>query len=135
VRSPDLPRFVAERVQLGKTLDEAVETPVNLGVLGALLPPFLFRSELAKWDKNPGSFFYSLVFSNIRVPPLPLPANVERVWVRGSMPRQPGFGLVVCADGRQVTVALQYLVPAASEAGVRAFAALLEREVRESAAP
>lgn len=121
-RAPDaLARLVSERVREGRTLEEAIETPTNLGFLSAVLPPWAFRTALRTFDADPRSFFFSFLWSNIRVPELTAPPGltIERVWIRGSLTRQPGFGLVVTADGRQVNVALEYLVPLASAEGVR----------------
>lgn len=120
VRSDDLPRRVQERVKEARSLEEAIETPVNLGVLAAVLPPWAFRIALLRFDDDARSFFFSFLWSNVRIPPdLALPPTAERVWIRGSLARQPGFGLVVSADGKQLNVALEYLTPLASEAGVR----------------
>ncbi|MEK7865986.1 MAG: hypothetical protein AAB434_04840 [Planctomycetota bacterium] len=119
VRAEGLPRLVSERVKLGRTLDEAIETPVNLGFLSAVLPPGLFRLLLRNFDNDPRSFFFSYLFSQVRIPSdLPRPPGTERVWVRGSLPRQPGFGIVVCPDGERVTVAFEYLEAYVSEASV-----------------
>lgn len=132
VRSDGLARIVSDRIKLGRTIDEAVETPVNLGVVSALLPPFAFRAALRQFDHDPRSFFFSLLVSTIRLPAdLPAPADlgVERVWIRGSLARSPGVGLVLTDDGRQVTVAFEYLTPIASEAGVADLRARFEAEV------
>jgi len=130
VRQEDLPRRVQERVKEAKTLEEAIETPVNLGVLALLLPPWAFRIALRSFDDDPRSFFFSLLWSNVRIPQdLLLPPGTERVWIRGSLVRQPGFGVVVSADGRQLNVALEYLVPLASEEGVRDYGSRLLAEI------
>lgn len=132
VRAPELPGVVSGRIKLGRTVDEAVETPVNLGVVSAVLPPFAFRAALRRFDHDPRSFFFSLLVSTIRLPAdLPAPADlgVERVWIRGSLARSPGVGLVLTDDGRQVTVAFEYLVPIASEAGVADLRQRFETEV------
>ncbi len=122
VRSPELPLRVKERVQEARSLEEAVETPVNLGFLSVVLPPWAFRIALRSFDDDPRSFFFSLLWSNVRIPQdLPLPPSTERVWIRGSLARQPGFGVVVSADGKQLNIALEYLVPLASDEGVRDF--------------
>lgn len=137
VRSSDLPAIVSSRVKEGRTLDEAVEAPVNLGTLSALLPPWLFRRALRQFDQDPRSFFFSLLFSNIRTPAdLARPAGVttERVWVRGSLVRQPGFGIVLVNDGQQVNLAFEYLVPLASEAGVADYEARFLAEIERLAA-
>ncbi|GEM_PF-1069622 len=119
VRAEGLPRLVSGRVKLGRTLEEAIETPVNLGFLSAVLPPGLFRLLLRNFDNDPRSFFFSYLFSQVRIPPdLPRPPGTERVWVRGSLPRQPGFGLVVCPDGERVTLAFEYLQAYVSDASV-----------------
>ncbi len=120
VRSEELPRRIQERVRSAIAIDEAIETPTNLGVLAALLPPWVFRRVIRSFDDDPSSFFFSLLWSNIRIPAdLALPPATERVWVRGSLARQPGFGVVVADDGKQLNVALEYLTPLASEEGVR----------------
>lgn len=119
VRAEGLPRLVSERVKLGRTLEEAIETPVNLGFLSAVLPPRLFRLLLRNFDNDAKSFFFSYLFSQVRIPPeLPRPPGTERVWVRGSLPRQPGFGIVVCPDGERVTVAFEYLQAYVTDASV-----------------
>src|SRR5581483_95468 len=80
VRSAELARRVQERVQEAKSLEEAIETPVNLGVLSALLPPWAFRIALRSFDDDARSFFFSLLWSNVRIPPeLRLPPGTERV--------------------------------------------------------
>jgi NRPS condensation-like uncharacterized protein len=130
VRSPDLPLRVKERVQESRTLEEAVETPVNLGFLSALLPPWAFRIALRSFDDDPRSFFFSLLWSNVRIPQdLPLPPTTERAFIRGSLARQPGFGVVVSADGKQLNIALEYLVPLASDDGVRDYGDRLLTEI------
>jgi hypothetical protein len=121
-------------VKLGRTLEDALESPFNLGLLAAALPPWVFRAALRSFDLDPRSFFFSFLWSNIRVPPglrEPAGATVERVWVRGSLPRQPGVGLVAVADARQVTVAVEYLAAQVSEASV---AELRERFLAQVAA-
>lgn len=137
VRAADLPTIVSSRVKEGRSLDEAIEAPVNLGTLSALLPPWLFRRVLRQFDADPRSFFFSLLFSNIRTPAdLARPAGVttERVWVRGSLVRQPGFGIVLVNDGAHVNLAFEYLVPLASEDGVADFEARFLTEVERMAA-
>jgi len=130
VRSAELPLRVKERVQESKSLEEAIETPVNLGFLSVVLPPWAFRIALRSFDDDPRSFFFSLLWSNIRIPQdLPLPPGTERVWIRGSLARQPGFGVVLSADGKQLNVALEYLTPLASEEGVRDYGARFLGEV------
>ncbi len=119
VRGGDLPKRVSEKVKLGRTLEEAIETPVNLGFLSAVLPPPVFRRALRKFDNDAQSFFFSYLFSQVRIPAdLPRPPGTERVWVRGSLPRQPGFGIVVCPDGERITVAFEYLSQYVSEFSV-----------------
>lgn len=105
---------------------------MNLGVVSAALPPWLFRAALRQFDHDPRSYFFSLLVSTIRLPadlPAPPGPGVERVWIRGSLVRSPGVGLVLTDDGRQVTAAFEYLVPIASEAGVADLRARFEAEV------
>ncbi|MCO5165348.1 MAG: hypothetical protein M9894_03145 [Planctomycetes bacterium] len=131
VRAPDLPAIVSARVKAGRALDDAVEAPVNLGVVSALLPPWLFRRALRAFDADARSFFFSLLWSNIRVPPdLARPPGTEAIWVRGSLVRQPGVGVVLVNDGGRANLAFEYLVPLASEAGVADLEARLLAEVR-----
>ncbi|MBX3467566.1 MAG: hypothetical protein KF878_11810 [Planctomycetes bacterium] len=131
VRDPDLPAIVSRRVKAGRDLEEAVEAPVNLGTVSALLPPWLFRRALRAFDADPRSFFFSLLWSHIRVPPdLARLPGTEAVWVRGSLVRQPGFGVVLVNDGGQATLAFEYLVPLASDEGAADLEARLLAEAR-----
>jgi NRPS condensation-like uncharacterized protein len=133
----DLETLVSARVRLGRTLEEAIETPVNLGFLAAVLPPFLFRRALRAFDADPRSFFFSYLWSNIRLPPdFPVPdgARIERLWIRGSIPRQPGFGLVVVGGEGEASIVAEYLEALVSEASVAEFLALFVAEVRRALA-
>jgi NRPS condensation-like uncharacterized protein len=124
VRSPDLPAIVSKRVKLGRELEEAIETPVNLGTLSVLLPPWAFRLALRSFDDDARSFFFSFLFSNIRVPAdlaKPDGTTTEAIWVRGSITRQPGFGLVITNDGERVNVAIEYLSAYVSDESVLDF--------------
>lgn len=131
-RRADLASVVSERVRRGRELEDAIESPVNLGVLSALLPPWLFRRELRKFDADPRSFFFSFLLSNIRIPAgftEPAGLEIERLWVRGSLPRQPGAGIVAVQDGRQMTLAFYAMSAMVSEAGMRDFFARLLAEL------
>jgi hypothetical protein len=124
VRSPQLPSLVSRRVRLGLALEEAIEAPVNLGTLSVVLPPWAFRLVLRSFDMDPRSFFFSFLFSNIRVPAdlaRPDGATTEGIWVSGSIPRQPGFGLVITDDGARVSVAFEYLSAYVSDESVADF--------------
>ncbi|MBI3267659.1 MAG: hypothetical protein HYZ53_01450 [Planctomycetes bacterium] len=132
VRASDLPARVSDRVRLGRTFEEAIETPVNLGVVSAVLPTWAFRKALHDFDNDPRSFFFSFLFSHVRVPHeqrLPARATVERLWVRASVPRQPGVGMLLTAAAAQLTIAIDYLVPLLSDEGAAAFAAGLAEEL------
>lgn len=133
LRGPALEELVSARVKLGRDLAEAIETPVNLGVLSALLPPALFRAALKSFDNDARSFFFSFLFTHFRALPgevrEPGGVRVERMWARVAVPRQPGFGLVVVRDARQVTIALEYRDALVSEASVEDYRRLLEAEI------
>ncbi len=131
VRRDDLAKLVQERVKESRSLEEAIETPVNLGVLSAVLPPWVFRAALAGFDDDPRSFFFSLVWSNVRVPPdLVLPPGTERIYLRGPLVRQPGVGVFATLDARSLNLTLEYLSPLASEEGVRDYGSRLLAEIR-----
>ncbi|HZU97328.1 MAG TPA: hypothetical protein VFF73_11575, partial [Planctomycetota bacterium] len=118
IESKDLPTKIRERVREAKTLEDGLETPVNLGFLSALLPPFVFRDALKRFDLDPDSFFFSFVWSHLKVPDLTLPAGTERVWFRSSLLRQPGTGFFLSTRDDRTRVALTWLEPFASEASM-----------------
>lgn len=136
IARPDLVAQVTERVQFRLDLEEAIETPTNLGVVSSLLPPWLFRSALRSFDNDKNTFFFSYLFSVVRpFRGLHLPDDVcvEKLWGRGAMAAHPGFGLLlVRKEARSdLLVTAEYRIPLASHEGVadylRVFAEELEK--------
>jgi hypothetical protein len=126
VRRAELPGRVATMIRAGRLLEEAVETPVNLGVVSAVLPPWLLRRALRRLDADSDSFFFSFLFSTMRPPPeltLPEAEGVERVLVRGSLSRRPGFGLALTRFRDELAVVVEYLSPIVTDETARTFAA------------
>lgn len=136
VRAADLAPIVAARIMAFREIDEAVEAPYNLGILATVLPPWLFRRALRRFDNDPRSFFFSFLWSHIRIPEsqaMPAGAGPAEVWIRGSLPRQPGFGIVICAAGPRVRVAFEYLPALVSAESVGSFGAAFATEVERAA--
>ncbi|MEI8256450.1 MAG: hypothetical protein WCJ30_12320, partial [Deltaproteobacteria bacterium] len=122
VDSADLPFRVGARVLAERTPDRVLATPMALALLGAILPPFVFRAFFRWLDERPTAFMYSFLFSHIRVAEgLRVPASVRarRVYCLSGLPRQPGLGLTVTALPDSVTAALAYSPPRLSDGGAR----------------
>jgi hypothetical protein len=137
-RRADLAEVVSARVRLGRDLEEAVETPFNLGALGSLLPPRTFRKGLVEFQEDARTFFFSFLFSHFRAPTPPRrPADVEveRIFGRVAICRPPAFGLVLLADGESLNVAIGWRANLAKEASVEEFRALFVEEVEKILAP
>jgi hypothetical protein len=123
-RGAELVALVAQRLELGRQIEAAAETPVGLALLSNLLPPALFRWSLKKLDANPRSFSSSFLFSHIRVPGgavFPDGASVIRYFITTTVPRQPGFGYVVTDIGNAIAVTLQYQRNGISESSVERY--------------
>jgi NRPS condensation-like uncharacterized protein len=134
VRSPRLHEVVHERVREGRSLEDAVETPVNLGVLTLLLPPWLMRRALKKLDLDAESSFFSFLFSHMRAPELKTLAGVatRAVSIRGSLARRPGFGVALTREAAGLAVTIEYLHPLVSDASAAAFARRFGDEVAQT---
>lgn len=114
LRRSELPALVSKTIRSGRGLDDAVETPVNLGVMDAVMPVWLFRAILRKLDRSVNAFFFSFLFSSMRPPPglaMPEGLTTERMFVGGALTRRPGFGLALTQFGGEVTAVIQYLSP------------------------
>jgi hypothetical protein len=97
---------------------------VNLGVLSALLPPWLLRRALRKLDADANSFFFTFLYSAMRTPAnlrMPEGTITERVLVRGSMGRRPGFGVVLTQFGERLTLVLEYAHPLVTDDSATAY--------------
>jgi hypothetical protein len=133
VRGPGLLERVSARIKLGRSLDEAVESPVNLALISNLLPPALFRWSLRRFDGDPRSHFFSFLFSNVRVPDggvLPDGVTTRGYFMMTTVPRQPGFGYLVANRGDRVAVTLQYQKAALSEASAERYERVFLSELR-----
>ncbi len=133
VRTPGLPDIVHARVREGRSLEDAVETPVNIGVMCLLLPPWLMRRALRKLDLDTSSSFFSFLFSNMRSPPLPALDGVrtESVAIRGSLGRRPPLGLALAREQAGMAVTIEYSYPLVTDASAAGY---LERFLGEVAA-
>ena len=132
-RSPELALLVSKKVRLGKDYEEAIETPVNLGFLSWALPPPVFRYVLKKFDQDPKSFFFSLIFSHVRLPKDSFadpPGNViENISIRIPLTRQPGVAIGAASSDRKVTFCFTYLSAMVSETSIAEFVELFKREL------
>jgi hypothetical protein len=133
VRSPRLAEIVHERVREGRTLEDAVETPVNLGVMTLALPTWLMRRALRKLDHDANSSFFSFLFSHMRAPELLALAGVTTlaVNIRGSLARRPGFGLALTREAAGLSITVEYLHPLVTAASAGAFARRFADEVAQ----
>jgi NRPS condensation-like uncharacterized protein len=124
VRGAELVGLVSQRVKLGRDLEAAVETPVNIGLAANLMPPRTFRRVLKKLDADPASFFFSFLFTHVRVPGgpvLPTGVGVRSYWMATTVPPHPGFGYFVANTGEDVTITLQYQERGLSDTRARAY--------------
>jgi hypothetical protein len=133
VRSTQLATIVHGRVQQGRELEEVIETPIHLGTMSLLLPPWLLRRALRKLDHAPGDNYFSFMFSHWRhAPPRPLAdVTLERLSIRGSLSRRPPIGLVLVPERDGLAITLEYRYPLVVDASARAFVAAFRAEVDE----
>lgn len=132
VRSPILPRLVSERVREYRSFEQAIEQPINVGVITLLVPPFLLRRALRKLEFDRASSFYTLFFSTPRLlKPIPLPHGVvtESMIPLASMVRRPGVGFVCFVRETKVTLGMVYLSPLIRDESVRELADTMMREL------
>jgi hypothetical protein len=131
VRGRELARLAAQRVEACRTLDPLMETTTFTGAISLVTPNPLLRRALISYDRDPGVLCYSFALSSIRLPREPTPTGlcVENVWVRGSLTRQLGLGIVVSLYGERVTLAIEYLDAHISRASVEDFSHVIREEL------
>jgi NRPS condensation-like uncharacterized protein len=134
VRAPDLVDIVHARVREHRSLEDAVETPVNLGVMTLVLPTWLMRRALRKLDLDASSSFFSFLFSHMRAPELQALDGVttRAVYIRGSLARRPGFGLALTREKSGLSVTVEYLHPLVTDESAAAFARRFADEVAQT---
>jgi hypothetical protein len=134
MRQSSFPETLSKRIRDGRRLEEAIEAPVNLGFLSSFLPFAVFRKALQDFDRDPRSFYFSMLFSHMRLhAELAIPSDLElrRFFVRGSLTKTPGFGVVVTTLPGHVHVLVEYLSPMLSEQGAADYMAEFQRQIRE----
>ncbi len=117
-----LEQRVASRVLAERTPERVLATPMAIALLGAIMPPFVYRAFFRWLDERPSAFMYSFLFSHIRVADgfrVPASVGVARLYCLSGLPRQPGIGLTVTALPGHVTVTLAYTPPRLSDEGAK----------------
>jgi len=131
VRSRDLAKVVHERIQHGRELEDIVETPIHLGIMTLLLPPWLMRKALRKLETATDGPYFSFLYSSYRQPEIRAPegTQIRNSKVLHAMPRRPPIALSLGRDRGAMRIMVIYRHPMVSDATAQAFAQGFRAEV------